>query len=451
MRGPEEKGAMATSRVRGRKIILVLLDGAGDRSYAELGHQTPLEAAHTPHLDRLAWSGGNGLYHAGRVGTCFPSENAHYLMWGYEGASFPGRGLLEAAGYGLSFQDEDVLLLAHLSTAYWQSTIPFLAHSRKALVRDGTDLSPFYQALKPLKIDGYGFRLHPCGPNDAILVIQGGASPHVSDVDPMVPGQPFAKAVPLSESPEPEKALRTAQALNGYLSHCHLLLKNHPLNLARAEKGLPTVDFLVTQRAGRRILQKPFEELWGMKGRLIATGAVYAGLAKELGMTFTPVRDTADPGKDLKERLSMALEDDVHDFIHVHTKVPDEAGHRGDPRGKAEALGALDRAFEGWHRRVEQEDGPVMAVTADHSTPCGSVLIHSGETVPLLMAGPTVRRDRVFRFNELDAAKGCLGLLRGKELLLSLLNAAERSSLFGHRLGSLQTPHFPDNYEPFEV
>ncbi|MGD8542107.1 MAG: hypothetical protein PVI27_01810 [Desulfobacteraceae bacterium] len=34
------------------KCILILLKGAGDPSYRRLGHQTPLQAAATPVLDR---------------------------------------------------------------------------------------------------------------------------------------------------------------------------------------------------------------------------------------------------------------------------------------------------------------------------------------------------------------------------------------------------------------
>ncbi len=37
-----------------RKILYVILDGLGDRPIASLGGRTPLDAASTPNLDRLA-------------------------------------------------------------------------------------------------------------------------------------------------------------------------------------------------------------------------------------------------------------------------------------------------------------------------------------------------------------------------------------------------------------
>ena len=97
------------------KIILVLLDGLGDRTYSVLQDLTPLQAAITPNLDRLARIGSNGLFHAGLLGQCLPSETAHYLLFGYDLEDFPGGGLLEAVGDNIPFEGQDVLCLSHLS------------------------------------------------------------------------------------------------------------------------------------------------------------------------------------------------------------------------------------------------------------------------------------------------------------------------------------------------
>ena len=99
-----------------KKCILILLDGLGDRAYAQLGDQTPLQAARTPCLDRLAAIGANGLYHAARQGEALPSENAHFAMFGYEPEFFPGRGPLEALGAGIDLAMEDVAVLAHFAS-----------------------------------------------------------------------------------------------------------------------------------------------------------------------------------------------------------------------------------------------------------------------------------------------------------------------------------------------
>ena len=99
-----------------RKCILILLDGIGDRSHAQLGYQTPLQAAQTPSLDRMAALGANGLYHAWAQGQALSSEDAHFAMFGYERSEFPGRGALEALGAGVTLAPRDVAVLAHVAS-----------------------------------------------------------------------------------------------------------------------------------------------------------------------------------------------------------------------------------------------------------------------------------------------------------------------------------------------
>jgi 2,3-bisphosphoglycerate-independent phosphoglycerate mutase len=259
----------------------------------------------------------------------------------------------------------------------------------------------------------------------------------------------MARIWPLENSPEPKEAERTAKALNAYLTYCHITLENHPINRHRRGAGLETANFLATQRCGKRIPQIPFEEMWGMQGLLIASGAVYGGLAHELGMDFERVADTSDPGKDLAERLRLAL-DDGHDFVHVHTKVPDEAAHTGDPKRKKEAFRMLDVGLGQLVDVVEAgRDDLVVAVTGDHSTPSITKLIHSGEPVPVTLVGRNVRRDDVHTYDEINAARGCLGSLRGRELMLMLLNYADRSALLGHHLDGRNRYYVPKDYPPF--
>ena len=96
-----------------KRCILILLDGLGDRAYVDLHNRTPLQAAHTPHLDLLAQKGANGLFHSDQYGLALPSENAHFSIFGYEEEKFPGRGMLEALGAGIPLDPGDIPMLAH--------------------------------------------------------------------------------------------------------------------------------------------------------------------------------------------------------------------------------------------------------------------------------------------------------------------------------------------------
>jgi 2,3-bisphosphoglycerate-independent phosphoglycerate mutase len=432
------------------KIIVVLLDGLGDRSYRDLDYRTPLQAAETPHLDHLAALGSNGLYHAASIGQCLPSETAHYLMFGYDLHKFPGRGLLEAVGYGLAFEDPDVLCLAHLAGVEWEEKGPVLIHARDDIRGEDRDTNRLYSALSPYETEDIRFELYQTRANDAVLSLKGPVSPFISDSDPMVVGRPMAHVWPLAGNGEPDKAARTARALNQYLAHCHRVLDGHEVNRLRRAGNRPPANFLATLRAGRRIVQKPFQRRWGLSAMMIASGAVFGGLAHELGMTFVRVGDGDDPGEDLRARLRMALRDRTHQFIHVHTKAPDEAAHTGSPQRKRRTIAAVDRGLDELLEALSRREDLLVAVTADHSTPSVSELIHSGEPIPLCLVGPTVRRDGVEAFDEVSCSVGSLGLLRGEEFILTLLNHADRASLMGHRLGETETPYVPESYVVFQ-
>jgi len=433
-----------------QKIVLVLLDGLGDRSYEALNYRTPLEAAAVPNLDRLASMGCTGLYHPTRPGECLPSETAHYRLFGYGMEEFPGRGLLEAAGGGVPFGPSDVLCIAHLFSAgpRVKGGPVLYGESWKRVPAGESELEALYEAVMPFESEGVRFTLYRLRDNEGVLRLEGEVSPFVSDSDPMASGKPMARIVPLRPCPEPEKAARTARALNLFLVHCRKTLKNHPVNRDRIQRGLPPLDFLATQRCGRRVPVEPFSERWGLRGLVIGSGTVFHGLASELGMDFVHSA-VGDPARDLQEKTTLALDDTSHDFIHVHTKAPDEAAHRGNPLEKAKVVEALDLGLKGLVEALDSCEDLLVVVTADHSTPCGSPLIHSGEPVPLLMCGQNVRRDRVGCFDENHAAAGGLGLLKGEELMLTLLSTTGRAVLLGHRLGEAPKAYSTSAYEAF--
>jgi len=56
-----------------------------------------------------------------------------------------------------------------------------------------------------------------------------------------------------------------------------------------------------------------------------------------------------------------------------------------------------------------------------------------------------------FGIHIISAAEGCLGLIRGQELMCMILNYSDRAVLFGHQLGRNKRPYFPDSYEPFKL
>jgi 2,3-bisphosphoglycerate-independent phosphoglycerate mutase len=411
------------------RCILLLLDGLGDRSHSLLNGKTPLQAAHTPNLDKIASLGMNGLFHAHLQGTALPSELAHFLMFGYRLEEFPGRGVVEALGEELDIREGDVALLSRIFSVTQERERLILTHENPDLDRESC--RTLHGAIQNFSSHGIEAEFLPTKGIGGILRLRGEVSKYLTDSNPIIEGRPLMEVLPLSSVQDDLRARSTARFLNDYLRWSYLTLSAHPLNRERRNNGLPPINAVGTQRAGMLGSLPTFTDQWGLKGLLIASGAVYHGLGRVVGMETRKVRDSADPGGDLRERLKMAYQAREFDFIHVHTKATDEAGHTRDPLVKKRVIEELDRALDYALSEIVPDEDILFIVTADHSTASSGTMIHTGESVPLVMSGRYIRRDAVAKFDEVSCATGGLSLVRGKELMYLILNFLDRGKLWG--------------------
>ncbi|MBI3246702.1 MAG: 2,3-bisphosphoglycerate-independent phosphoglycerate mutase [Deltaproteobacteria bacterium] len=437
-------------------ILLLILDGLADRPQQVLGGKTPLEAAHTPHLDRLAELGTNGLLVPLAPGIPLESEFSHFLLFGYPQGRFPGRAAFEAIGRGFAVPEDSVVFLASFATVsvldgqVRRETI--LWEERR--LQDEDDCEELTQDLAVYESRGIRFVLRSCGRCEAILTLTGNPSRFVSDVDPFYNGAWVAHALPLEEDADQENAERTADALHNYLTWAYRRLVAHPVNQRRRRDGLPSIDFLLTKWAAVPPEVPPFIEQNGLRAASVENYPLYIGIARVCGMTPVSVPPHASIEDDLREKLATAhsLFAQGYEFVHVHSKGPDIAGHRKDPLGKKAAIVAIDRALETLVARIEQKDDLVVVVTGDHATPSSGPLIHSGEAVPLLIAGGgNILVDNVTTFGERAAVHGGLGRVYGTDLMPLLLNLTDRVRLHGVRHQRQARPYWPRSPQPFTV
>lgn len=436
------------------KCLLIVLDGLGDRAQACLGGQTPLQAARTPAMDLLAASGANGLYHAGMLGEALPSETAHWAMFGYERSDFPGRGVLEALGAGVELAGDEVAILAHFAGLEERDGCLVLAQDVPDVDQD--ELPELIAAVANWQHDGVRIRYVPVQGVFGVLILSGTVSPRITDTGPMRDSRFLPDLLPLADCADDPAALKTAAAVRAYLLHVWHTLQTHPLNTRRRQRGMRPVTGIVTQRAGQPRPVARFSQRYGLRGLSIASGAVFRGLAGTLGLD---VRAPASGGG-----LEADFVRDLHtaetlfsgyDVIHLHTKAPDEAAHAKDPERKVRVIEALDRALLQFLGNTPETilDDPerLLVLTADHSTPSCGTLVHSGEAVPLVFQGQGVRRDLVRRFDEVHAAQGCLGGVRGTELMRLILNHLDRSRLEGVRDTPEDRLYWPGDYQPLRI
>lgn len=434
-----------------KKCVLILLDGLGDRSHHILRNQTPLQAAETPCLDKLASLGSTGLYHAAKLGQPMPSENAHFAMFGSPKHEFPGRGPLEALGAGIQLGDGDVAMLAHLTSVL--ATLDnqmVLKYDR--ICGTPEEIDSLFAAVRDYEKDGIKFHLHNTSGMFGVLTMKGEVSPYITDSNPMVDGRFVSEIRPLASHRNDPVAIHTAEVLTDYLRWAYQQMSADKLNQLRLRQKLPTINGLVTQRAGSMCNRISLRDRYGLCGMSVASGTMYEGLAKFLGMKFYEVRDTRDPGKDLAERVDFVMDSlDEFDFFHIHTKAPDQAAHTKSPKAKVKAIESLDKGLAETIEPLLKNEDVLLVVTADHSTPSAGPLIHSGEPVPVMFIGEGVRRDNVTQFDEISTAGGALSLMRGDEMMHMILNYLDRARLGGIHDSPYQQEFWPGDYEPFMV
>lgn len=419
---------------RGWPLVVLLLDGLADWPCPELGGRTPLEAAETPNLDRIAAEGANGIVYPLGPGRCPSSERAQWGYLGYGVDAFPGRAVLEARGAGIDVPPGAVVAYAALRSAQRERGRLVL----QGWYREAEDehCRALVDAVDSIGVGGITFRLAYLERGDAICFIDGATSAEVTDSDPFSTDAPVLAVRACAEARDADAAAATAAALTTYVRRCHELLDAHPVNVSRRAQGYLPLNTVVTKWTGRAIPLPPLERNVGGPATFVSSRGLYAGLARTVGARFEPVEET-EPDTELARKVEVALArlaaGDV--FAYVHTKAPDEAGHRHDPVRKRDVISALDTAL----KPLCDEPEIAVAVTTDHATPSWGPLLHSGDAVPLAVRAPTVRVDDVAAFGERAAAGGALGTLHGADLLPLLVNAAGRARFLGSRHGALAT------------
>ncbi|HOF87563.1 MAG TPA: 2,3-bisphosphoglycerate-independent phosphoglycerate mutase [Armatimonadota bacterium] len=403
-------------------MVIIIGDGLGDWPLPELADQTPLEAAPTPHLDRLALEGENGLMDPIAPGVRAGSDTAHLAILGFDPSCYyTGRGPFEALGIGMDVRRGDICFRVNFATVDADLRV---TDRRAGRITDGT--AQLAAALNGLEHDGCTFLFTASVAHRAALIIRGpGLGPRVSDADPHVEG-----VSPQIAHGEDDASRKTAALVNWFVMRAHEMLTDHPINRTREAQGLPPANIALPRGAGSAPELPTFHARYGFTGAMVVEVGLVKGIGKYLEMA---VMDVPEAHGDLTtDEIAMAKAVVAalthHPFVLCNLKCPDVAGHDGDAWAKLAAVEKLDRLV-GYVREHAAPD-TYLAVTGDHSTP---VLArdHTGDPLPLLIHGPHTRPDQVAAYGERPAARGGLHRIRGTDLLNLLMSLTLRAEKFG--------------------
>lgn len=390
------------------KYVIVLEDGMADEPIEALGGKTPLAYANTPNLDRLSKLSDIGMVHTIPEGMKPGSDTANLSVMGYDPKIYySGRSPLEALSIGIPMKDTDIAIRCNIVTIS-EDDVPFeektiIDHSSSEISTE--ECAILLEAVKKeLQNEMYQFYVgtsyRHCLIWDKGQVVEL-TPPH--DVLTQVIGQ----------------HLPQDEALREMMRKSYDILVNHPVNLARKEKGLNPANCCWFWGAGTKPMLSSFYEKTGKKGMMISAVDLLKGIAVGAGMDNAEV-EGADAGLHTnytgkKDAAVKALTQDGYDFAYIHIEAPDEMGHQGSYERKVQAIEFIDEKVIGPLVAELEAAGEEfrMLVLPDHPTPV-RLRTHTSDSVPYMLYDSSAPLDKSWDYTEETAnasgnvvEKGC--------------------------------------------
>ncbi len=366
------------------KYIVILGDGMADYPVDYFDGKTILEVANKPTIDYMCAHGELGMCKTVQDGMKPGSDVANLSVMGYDTKkSYTGRSPLEAASIGVDMKDDDVTFRTNLVTlsdeenyadktmidySSGEITTEESAELMKAIAKElDTDVIKFYP--------GISYR-HLC--------VWSGGSTNVELTPPHdISDRCIKNYLPKGDG---------AEKLYEMMRASERILKNHPINKSRVERGLNPATSIWPWGEGTKPSVENFYEKYGLKGSVISAVDLIKGIAKCAGMESIDVPGaTGNCETNWKGKAEAALDAILrNDFVYVHMEAPDEMGHQGKPEKKKFAVETIDSVVVKFLNDELTKRGVdfKMLIMPDHPTPI-SLRTHVSDPVPYIIYNST--------------------------------------------------------------
>jgi 2,3-bisphosphoglycerate-independent phosphoglycerate mutase len=390
------------------KFIVLLGDGMADCPLPSLGGRTPLQAAETPNMDRVAAEGRSGLARTVPVGMPPGSDVANLSVVGYEPSKYySGRAPLEAAAMGVSLGKGEIAFRCNFVTVKDGKMEDYSAGHISS--EEGRGL---IEALKPLMPGG---RLYAGVSYRNLLVLSAGEEAICTPPHDIL-DQPIAGYLPKGNDSE---------LLIELMEASRPVLSDHPVNARRIAEGKRPANMIWLWGQGPAPSMPTLQEKSGLRGAMISAVDLLKGIGVYAGMEVIDVpgaTGTIDTNYEGKVDAALSALARV-DLVYLHIEAPDEAAHEGDVELKIRAIETFDRRVVG--PVVEKLEASKfqwrILLLPDHPTPI-SLRTHTDKPVPFAVMGEGIARDKVETFDEVAAARGGYGLVEANKLVEMVSN-----------------------------
>ena len=328
------------------KYVILHAGGMAHHPQEELGGRTPLQAAATPHLDRLAQTGElgqlmipvDGVHHGGGlVGTA---------ILGYDPKKFySGPGPLEAASLGVSVTEHDVVYRCTMVTLAPEGGKGgdikklgphVIMDDATAGLIETEEARELIDAINE-QLGSETIQFYP-GVGHRHLMVWVNGKPRAICKDPQtILGRSIADALPSGDG---------ADILRKLMDAAYLILRDHPINEERVAAGKKPANCVWLWGEGRALMWPSLAEKYQVAGAVVATNDVHRGVGICAGL------EAVDPerleGGHSRAKATVALEEFAkRDFVYVHAKLTDEVLHGTDLKAKVRGIEEFDRDLVG--------------------------------------------------------------------------------------------------------
>ena len=362
------------------KYVIILGDGMADYPIDELQGKTPLEYACKPQMDNFARKGIMGLVKTVPLGMPPGSDVANISVMGYDPKKYyTGRSPLEAVSMGVELGGEDVAFRCNLVTLTDEQR-----YEEKIMLDYSADEITTEEARELIlsineALGTEEFSFYPGVSYRHLLVWRNGKD--MLDLTPPhdISDKRISDYLPSGKG---------SDKLLNLMLDSQAILKEHPINIKRKERGLRPATSIWLWGQGKKPAFTPFLTEYGLKGAVISAVDLTKGLGICAGLQIINVEGaTGNINTNFIGKAEAALRalDEGNDFVYVHIEAPDEAGHRGEINTKVKAIEAIDsKVIEPILRGLEKYDDYKIMVLPDHPTPL-SLKTHTSDAVPFVI------------------------------------------------------------------
>lgn len=395
------------------KYLILVCDGMADYPIEALDNKTPMEAAKKPFMDKLAKLSLCGSVSNVPDGMVPESDTANLAIMSYDPKIYSkGRSPLEAVSMGLHMDDNDtayrcnVVTLSEEDCDYDERTI--IDHSADEISTPEAD-----ELIKALEshFGREGLHFYTGVSYRHCMILRNG----IEKYNFMRPHDILTQKIG-NHLPKDKDGMMFYEMMR----KSYDILKDHPVNVSRRDRGLKPANSAWFWSPGRRPSLPVFKEKWGLDATVISAVDLIKGIGLCAGMESIDVEGaTGNVHTNYTGKANAAIDafNRGRDLVYLHVEAPDECGHRAELENKILSIEKIDKLILEpiYNHLASAGEEFSILVLPDHPTPIAR-RTHTMEPVPFFIYSSDKTESGIDSYSEKNCSDTGLYIADGYKL-----------------------------------